>query len=199
MRARGNAVQLPIEPFIKAMWLVFALYWLWGWRRVKGAQRKEAVLPRIVKYWLPLAIAVALIGPGDWFGSSWLHVRMYPASVAVAVVGALLTKLGVAFACWASHVLGRNWSSVVQVKKDHELIQSGPYRWVRHPIYTGLLLAFLGTAMAIGEWRGAVCVVIVAVSFWFKLKLEERWMRENFGVAYENYMQRTKALIPGLL
>lgn len=192
-------MELPIEPFIKTMWLIFALYWLWGWRRVKGAQRREAVLPRIVKYWLPLAIAIALIGPGDWFGGGWLHARIYPANVAVAVIGALLTMLGVAFACWARHVLGRNWSSVVQVKKDHELIQSGPYRWVRHPIYTGLLLAFLGTAMAIGEWRGLVCVAIVAVSFWFKLKLEERWMRENFGVAYENYMRRTKALIPGLL
>jgi protein-S-isoprenylcysteine O-methyltransferase Ste14 len=192
-------MELPIGPFIKAMWLIFALYWLWGWRRVKGAQRKEAILPRLVKYWLPLAIAILLIGPGDWFGSSWLHARMYPASTAIAVLGALLTMLGVAFACWARYVLGRNWSSVVQVKKDHELIQSGPYRWVRHPIYTGLLLAFLGTAMAIGEWRGLICVVIVAVSFWFKLKLEERWMRDNFGVAYENYMQRTTALIPGLL
>lgn len=192
-------MELPIGPFIKAMWLIFALYWLWGWRRVKGAQRKEAIVPRLVKYWLPLVIAIALIGPGDWFGSSWLRARMYPASAATAVLGALLTMLGVAFACWARYVLGRNWSSVVQVKQDHELIQSGPYRWVRHPIYTGLLLAFLGTAMAIGEWRGLICVVIVAVSFWFKLKLEERWMLDNFGVAYESYMQRTKALIPGLL
>jgi len=192
-------MELPIGPFIKAMWVIFTLYWLWGWLRVKSAKRKEPLLPRLLKYWLPLAIAIALIGPGDWFGSSWLHARMYPASVAIAVLGALLTMLGVAFACWARYVLGRNWNSVVQVKQDHELIQSGPYRWVRHPIYTGLLLAFVGTAMAIGEWRGLICVVIVAVSFWFKLKLEERWMRDNFGVAYENYMQRTKALIPGLL
>jgi protein-S-isoprenylcysteine O-methyltransferase Ste14 len=88
---------------------------------------------------------------------------------------------------------------VVQVKQDHELIQRGPYRFVRHPIYTGLLLAFFGTAVAIGEWRGLICVAIVAASFWFKLRLEERWMRENFGAAYEQYMQRTKALIPGVL
>lgn len=194
-----RAVELPIAAIIKTSWLVFALYWLWGWRRVKSAARREDVLPRILKYWLPLAIAIALIGPDDWFDGSWLGRRMYPPGVAVAMLGALLTVSGVAFACWARYVLGRNWSSVVQVKRDHELIQSGPYRWVRHPIYTGLLLAFLGTAMAIGEWRGSICVLIVAVSFWFKLKLEERWMRENFGAAYEHYMQRTKALIPGLL
>ena len=192
-------MELPIGPFIKTMWLIFTLYWLWGWRRVKGAQRKEPMLPRLLKYWLPLVIAILLIGPGDWYGGTWLGTRMYAGSDAAAVLGALLTMLGVAFACWARYVLGRNWSSVVQVKEDHELIQSGPYRWVRHPIYTGLLLAFFGTAMAIGEWRGAICVVIVAVSFWFKLKLEERWMRENFGAAYERYMQRTKALIPGVL
>jgi protein-S-isoprenylcysteine O-methyltransferase Ste14 len=160
------------------------------------AAREE---PRILKYWLPLAVAVWLIGPDRWFQGTGLGERMYPASLGVALLGALLAWAGVAFACWARYVLGRNWSSVVQVKQDHELIQRGPYRFVRHPIYTGLLLAFFGTGMAIGEWRGPICVAIVAVSFWFKLRLEERWMRDNFGAAYEQYMQRTKALIPGVL
>lgn len=192
-------MELPIEGIIKAAWLVFALYWLWGWRRVKSAQRAESALPRLLKYWLPLAVAIALISPGHRFHDSWLGERMYPAQLWVALLGAGLTMAGVAFACWARYVLGRNWSSVVQVKQGHELIQRGPYRVVRHPIYTGLLLAFLGTAMAIGEWRGLIGVLIVAVSFWFKLRLEERWMRENFGASYEQYMQRTKALIPGLL
>lgn len=192
-------MELPIATIIKTSWLIFGLYWLWGWLRVKRAARKEPIVPRLLKYWLPLAIAIALIGPGDWFGDCWLHARMYPPYAGMAVLGALLTLLGVAFACWARFVLGRNWSSVVQVKQDQDLIQSGPYRWVRHPIYTGLLLAFLGTATAIGEWRGLICVAIVAVSFWFKLRLEERWMRENFGASYESYMQRTKALIPGVL
>lgn len=192
-------MELPIEGIIKAAWVVFGLYWLWGWRRVKSAQRGERVLPRILKYWLPLAIAVWLIGPDRWFHGTWLGERMYPAWLGTALLGALLAWAGVAFACWARYVLGRNWSSVVQVKQDHELIQRGPYRFVRHPIYTGLLLAFFGTGMAIGEWRGPICVAIVAVSFWFKLRLEERWMRDNFGAAYEQYMQRTKALIPGVL
>jgi len=192
-------MELPIAAIIKASWIVFAVVWLWGWRRVKAATRKEPVLPRILKYWLPLAVAVALIGPENWFHRSWLGERIYPPNLTIAMLGMLLTMLGVAFACWARFILGRNWSSVVQVKQDHELIQRGPYRWVRHPIYTGLLLAFLGTGIAIGEWRGPICVVIVAVSFWFKLRLEERWMRENFGAAYDQYMQRTKALIPGVL
>mgnify|MGYP004707330015 CR=1 FL=1 len=192
-------MELPIAPVIAAAWIVFGLYWWWGWLRVKRAARSEPLLPRLLKYWLPLAIAVAFIGPERWFHGGWLGERMYPASTIIAVVGVLLTVSGVAFACWARYVLGRNWSSVVQVKQDHELIQSGPYRWVRHPIYTGRLLALLGTAVAIGEGRGPLCVVIVAVSFWFKLRLEERWMRDNVGATYEQYMRRTKALIPGLL
>lgn len=190
---------LPIISIIEASWLVFGLYWLWGWRRVKGAKRSEPLLPRLLKYWLPLLVAIVLILPSHWFAGTWLGARLYPAQLLLAVLGAVFTMAGVAFACWARFVLGRNWSSVVQVKQDHELIQRGPYRVVRHPIYSGLLLAFVGTALAIGEWRGVFTVAIVAVSFWFKLRLEERWMRESFGAAYEGYMLRVKALIPGLL
>ncbi|WP_233523423.1 methyltransferase family protein [Dyella solisilvae] len=184
---------------IELSWLLFVLYWLWGWRRVKGASRSEPVLPRVLKYWLPLAVGIFLILPSHRFDGSWLGMRLYPANALSALSGAALTMAGIAFACWARFVLGRNWSSVVQVKQDHELIQRGPYRFVRHPIYSGLLLAFTGTALAIGEWRGVFTIAIVAVSFWFKLRLEERWMRENFGAPYENYMRQVKALIPGVL
>jgi len=190
---------LPIEATIKCAWLAFMLYWLWGWRRVKGAKRAEPFLPRLLKYWLPLAIALGLLGPGDWFGGSFLHARIWPAMAMVAVLGALLTIAGVAFACWARYTLGRNWSSEVQLKQGHELIEQGPYGLVRHPIYTGLLLAFFGTALAIGEWRGLIALAIVASSFWFKLRLEERWMREQFGAGYLDYMQRVKALVPWIL
>jgi protein-S-isoprenylcysteine O-methyltransferase Ste14 len=128
-----------------------------------------------------------------------LRWRLYPGIEGIAVFGMLMTLAGVLFACWARVVLGRNWSGVVQVKQDHELIERGPYRYVRHPIYTGLLLAFLGTAVAIGELRGFLAVVIVGVSFWRKLRLEERWMSEQFGTAYADYMRRVKALVPGIL
>jgi protein-S-isoprenylcysteine O-methyltransferase Ste14 len=88
---------------------------------------------------------------------------------------------------------------VVQLKQDHELIVRGPYSIVRHPIYTGLLLAFLGSALAIGQWRALLATAIVAISFWRKLRLEERWMRELFGDRYVNYMRRVKALVPWVL
>ena len=180
-------------------WLVFAGYWLWSARGIKAPVRTQSPWLRLFAYWLPLALAVVLLGPGEWFGDSLLHERFVPKLVVVKVVGLLLTVAGIAFACWARHVLGRNWSSEVQIKQDHQLIQAGPYRTVRHPIYTGLLLALLGTALKVGDWRGLLAVAIVAASFWFKLRQEERWLLQRFGAPYADYLRRTHALIPGLL
>lgn len=192
-------MELPITMIIKGLWALFLLYWIWGWRRVKGASRSEPWLPRLFKYWLPLLVAAWLLFPSQASEGRLMTARMYPSSMVIAVLGMLMVVAGIAFACWARYVIGSNWSSEVQVKQGHELIQHGPYSLVRHPIYTGLLLAFLGTAVAVGEWHGLLAVAIIAVSFWFKLRLEERWMRESFGEVYENYMRRVKALIPGVL
>jgi len=85
------------------------------------------------------------------------------------------------------------------VKEDHELITSGPYGWVRHPIYTGLLLAIVGCALARGEWRGLLAVALVFGALWHKLKLEEKWMREQFGETYVVYSRRVAALVPHIL
>jgi protein-S-isoprenylcysteine O-methyltransferase Ste14 len=181
-------------------WSVFAAYWLWSARNVKHVARAEPWVLRFGKYWLPLLVAGALIfGPGELVGRTWLREQFVPHSPLVWSIGLALAIIGVAFAIWARVILGRNWSSVVQVKQDHELIQQGPYAVVRHPIYTGLLLAFLGSAIIAGDVRGLVGVAIVFASFWIKLRLEERWMGEQFGQAYADYRRRTKALIPGLL
>jgi protein-S-isoprenylcysteine O-methyltransferase Ste14 len=91
---------------------------------------------------------------------------------------------------------GGNWSGIVTIKHDHELIANGPYAIVRHPIYTGLLIAFIGSAMALGEWRGVLAVLVAWWALWRKLRLEERWMAECFGQQYEAYCQRVPALVP---
>jgi hypothetical protein len=83
--------------------------------------------------------------------------------------------------------------------RDHELVTSGPYAIVRHPIYTGLVLAFVGSAITLGEMRGVLAVVIVVASLWRKLRLEERWMAEQFGDDYERYRDRVRALVPFVL
>ena len=114
-------------------------------------------------------------------------------------LGAALTFAGIAFAIWARVWMAGNWSSDVTLKRDHELIVDGPYRWVRHPIYTGILLALLGTALAVGEWRGLLAVVLAAAAFWRKLGIEEAVMRRQFGEAYSRYAKRVPALIPFVL
>jgi protein-S-isoprenylcysteine O-methyltransferase Ste14 len=123
--------------------------------------------------------------------------RVLPRGNGPLLVGAVLVAAGLAFAIWARRHLGRNWSSSVVLKQDHALIRSGPYRWVRHPIYTGILLALLGTAVTIGELRAAIGFALFVVSFVLKSRAEEKWMREVFP-EYEQYRGNTAALIPGI-
>jgi protein-S-isoprenylcysteine O-methyltransferase Ste14 len=128
-----------------------------------------------------------------------LGERFLPMAAWPFWVGAAVTAAGLLFAVWARRHIGRNWSGIVTLKKDHELVTSGPYALVRHPIYTGLVLAFAGSAVARAEWRGVLAVVIVLWALWRKLRVEERWMREQFGDAYEAYRRRVSALIPFVL
>ena len=184
---------------IDIAWYVFALWWVvsaWG---NKSAARGEPWLTRLLLYWIPLVAAFGLLGPGDWFGHTFLREGIVPHTLPVLAVAFALVATGVGLACWSRYLLGRNWSSVVQIKQDHELIEAGPYRYVRHPIYTGLLLAFIGTALREGDVRGIFAVLIVFISFWRKLRMEERMLSETFGEVYASYRRRTKALIPGIL
>jgi protein-S-isoprenylcysteine O-methyltransferase Ste14 len=178
------------------MWLAWAAYWWVLARRVKATQRQESLYSR-----LAFVVPVLLAGGLLFFsvpGIPALNEHFLPQAPGRVWVGigAALNLVGLSLAVWARGILGRNWSGVVTIKEDHELITGGPYRMVRHPIYTGLLLAFVGLALARGEWRGILGVFIAAGAFWRKLKVEERWMLERFGDKYQSYSQRVSALIP---
>ena len=110
-----------------------------------------------------------------------------------------LTAAGLLFAVWARQYLGSNWSGTVSIKKDHQLITNGPYALVRHPIYTGVLLALVGSAMAIGEWRAVLAFALASLALWRKLRLEEDLMHQQFGETYQAYCRRVPALIPFVL
>ena len=99
---------------------------------------------------------------------------------------------------WARFYIGQNWSSAVTIKIGHELIRTGPYAWVRHPIYSGLLLAMIGTALACRETRGLLAIVLLWLGFWIKSRMEEGFMRKAFGPEYQEYSRSTGALIPRL-
>jgi len=192
-------MHVPFGAITIGAWLAWLLYWAWSARGVKPATRVESARSRYGKYVLPIIVALVLLQPLAMFSGTVLDGSFVPSLLWVVWSGLLTTIAGLLFACWARMVLGRNWSGVVQLKQGHELIEAGPYRYVRHPIYSGLLLALLGTALMIGEWRALLAVAIVAVSLWRKLRLEERWLGEYFGDAYADYMRRVKALVPGVL
>lgn len=185
-------------------WLFLSLFllmwvgWLVLWRvmafRVKATAQSESV-PSRLSHLVPLLIAGYLLAAPQ-VPIPLLNERFAPLAIWPAALGAALMFAGLVFSIWARFVIAGNWSDFVQVKQDHELIVDGPYRWVRHPIYTGLLLMFAGTALAVGEWRGALAVVVAAAAFWRKLKLEEAVMRHQFGDAYAEYAARVPALVP---
>jgi protein-S-isoprenylcysteine O-methyltransferase Ste14 len=176
------------------MWAAWMAYWVVSSSNVKVTERRESAASR----WLhlgPLLVAFWLVLQPRT-GVPWLDERFLPATSWLYGLGAVLTAGGLLFAIWARRHIGRNWSATVTIKQGHELVTSGPYALVRHPIYSGLLLAVAGTALARGEWRGVVATVIVFLALWRKLRLEERWMRERFGAPYDDYARRVKALIP---
>lgn len=179
------------------MWLVWALFWGAAALRTKRTQRTESIASRAAHIGPLLVAAWLLAAPRQ----AWppLQARLPFASEAAPWVGAVLALLGFALTLWARVHLGGNWSGIVTVKQGHELVRSGPYAWVRHPIYAGLLAMLAGTALAIGQVRGLLALLIAFAALWRKLRLEERWMHETFGGAYDDYCRDVKALLPGLL
>lgn len=185
--------------FFTILWFAWLVYWFAPVRSAKATARQETAHSRLT-YLVPLLLAFALLwlrrSPIPVFNGRFVPLAAWPVC---AAIGAVLALAGLLFTVWARVHLGTNWSAVVTVKEGHELITSGPYRIVRHPIYTGLVLTLVGQALALGEWRGLAAVVLAIWAFWRKLNIEERWMLGQFGREYEAYSRRVAALIPFLL
>ncbi len=181
--------------FIDGAWIVWLLIWIFLSGQVKRVVRREHPLSRLA-HLIPMTAAGLLLVSGAPFHGTWLGAAMLPRAPWMAYAGALLTGAGLLFAVQARLVLAGNWSGTVTLKHGHELIRHGPYAIVRHPIYTGLLTAMLGTAIAIDQWRGVLAVAILLGAFLAKLRTEEGFMREAFGDAYREYCKAVPALIP---
>ncbi|MBV9073163.1 MAG: isoprenylcysteine carboxylmethyltransferase family protein [Acidobacteria bacterium] len=178
------------------LWTLLAVLWLVFAFRRKQTQERESGVSRLL-YSIPTIIAFFLL-----FGArvpyQWLYLKVLPRSASMNALGVGLTAVGIGFAIWARIYIGENWSGTVTVKVDHELIRTGPYALVRHPIYSGLLLATLGTGIVRGQVRGLLAVPILWFGFWLKTRIEERFMRKTFGHQYDEYSRTTGALVPRL-
>src|SRR6266404_2505290 len=182
--------------FISVLWTGFFLVWLLAWLWTKRTQERVPFGSRLL-YGIPVFIGSYLMfSENAPFG--WLQSRLMPKNHSTEILALSLTAAGIALAIWARFYLGQNWSSAVSIKVGHQLIRSGPYRWVRHPIYSGILLAMVGTALARGKPVGLLAITLFWLGFLIKSRMEEQFMRKTFGKEYEQYSRTTGALIPRL-
>jgi len=182
-----------IQVLFPTLWIAWLIYWWVSARNVKETRWQEPLGSQLL-HRVPLLFGALLFAAPRLLPLA-LRRRLLPLGPLAPTVGVLLIAAGLGFSVWARRHLGRNWSSQVVVKADHALVRSGPYSRLRHPIYTGLLLAFLGTAVIIGEVRGFLAFVLLLISFAIKSRAEEARMRETFP-EYEGYRRETSAIIP---
>ncbi|MGH8150178.1 MAG: methyltransferase family protein [Steroidobacteraceae bacterium] len=185
--------------FVTACWIVLCLYWLIAARSAKKAVRTG---PRWTGPWLRFALVVAVIVIVDVsFGTQRFAAArriVLVRSPSLAVPGALLALAGVALAIWARVSIGRNWGMPMSLREGHELVTAGPYARLRHPIYSGILLTMLGSALAQGTgWLMAL--IIYGAYFVWSARIEERDMTGRFPTVYPAYRERTWMLVPFVL
>ena len=169
-----------------AVWAVSALFVKRTVERSLGWARLAGLAGIIAVYYL-----VAHQFPG-------LRQPLWSPTASIGVIADLLTVTGLAVALWARAALGRNWSGSIAFKEDHEFIQRGPYAYVRHPIYSGLILMGLGTAVEADRLRSFLLLGVVIIGLAIKAHFEEQLMTRHFPEAYPQYRRRVKALIPGV-
>ena len=173
-----------------SLWLLFAVYFVASMRRVQV--KRSVPLPSLERVCLLLTTAL-LFFPRTHI--SFLAIRFH-SSRNIAIFGLILTILGLAFAAWARDVLGRNWSGRIIIQVDHQLITAGPYAYVRHPLYTGLITALAGTALVAGDY-GAILGFVIAVNiFRLKARREEQLLESEFGITYSTYRAHTGGILP---
>lgn len=178
------------------LWMALGVVWAVGLLFRKPTQERAGMGQRVA-YGIVVIVAFWLMFSGR-VPDGWLREHLYERTQWTDWAGVALTVLGVLLAVWARFFLGRNWSSAVTVKVGHELIRGGPYRFVRHPIYTGLLVAMLGTGIVRARVFAVIAVALLFAGFWVKLRIEERFMRKTFGEQYDDYARTTGALVPRL-
>lgn len=182
---------------IAGCWISFSIVWLAAAGLTKRTIYRESKTQRL-RYWTLLLVGYLLLVNEGRLPFP-LNLRVIPKNDPIEWTGIILCIAGLGFAFWARFTLGRNWSGTVTLKEGHELIQRGPYRWVRHPIYTGLIAMLVATVIVLGRVAGIISLALVLASFWIKLRDEEKLMLEQFPDQYTAYQQRVKRLIPFVL
>lgn len=176
-----------------ALWVIFSVYWSIAAKDSAATRTSESWWSRqfhLIVVNVALAVLVLPV-PG-------LTMRFLPQSRAIVVAGLAIQAAFLLLAVWARRHLGSNWSGEVRIAAGHQLVRTGPYRWVRHPIYTALLGMYCGTALVSGQIHALVALGMVIVAYCRKISMEEKALRNTFGAEHEIYRQETWAWIPGV-
>lgn len=181
---------------ITGCWIIFLIYWFISAFRVKRTAERERLAMGLA-YRIPIVIgAILMLGRRIRRDDNPLLI---PPTDTIQIIAAAVCVSGLLIAIWARNTLAGNWSSSVTFKQGHELIRAGPYRFVRHPIYTGILAMLLGAAIAIGRLSSWLGLGLMLAGFWIKLKQEERLMMRHFPDQYPAYRREVKALVPWIV
>jgi protein-S-isoprenylcysteine O-methyltransferase Ste14 len=176
-------------------WLAFVIVWLLAAGRTKRTAERVANQAGYRVMWA-LAFGLMYVSRPGRANLGGLTAAVLPVNDLVVLLGLLLTIAGLALAFWARATLGGNWSGTIQFKENHELVQSGPYAFVRHPIYTAILMMFLGTAIANGTLGALIALPLAVASFIVKARQEEALMGKHFPDEYAAYRAHTRMIVP---
>lgn len=188
---------LEIRFEIGVLWLIFGMYWVGSWlydistSRAKPAKKMQGNWARLSIVIIILIVVAVAAGPSNILLQRWM-----PVSDIAAGLGLAITAGGILFAFWARRHLGGNWSGIVMMKKGQTLTKTGPYAIVRHPIYTGMFIGMLGSAIALGDFLGLLILAVALLFFGMRMRAEEKLMLEEFGGQYVQYKKETKRFIP---
>jgi protein-S-isoprenylcysteine O-methyltransferase Ste14 len=177
-----------------APWYALGAYWALSALRVKQTKVKEGAGGRLLHTGV-MALAFLLLA-SHRLDVGLLGRRFVPESSSLRDLGIFLTFVGAGIAIWARYSLGQYWSARVTLKVDHRLIRSGPYAYVRHPLYSGLLVAMAGTALVVGEWRALIALLVTILEFSRKATKEEALLSTEFDDEYQEYRKHAGFLTP---
>jgi protein-S-isoprenylcysteine O-methyltransferase Ste14 len=177
-----------------APWYALLIYWALSALRLKQIKVSEDLGGRL--WHIGIMVLVFMFLYSDRLALGPLGWRFVPETALVWAPGILLTYVGAGLAIWARYSLGQYWSGRVTLKVDHQLIRFGPYAYIRHPIYSGLLLTMAGTALVVGEWRAVIAVFLAVFEFSRKAAKEEALLSTEFGDQYREYRRQAGFLTP---
>ena len=191
---------ITIQEVVSACWIIFLLYWFISARSLKPIQETSGWLGG---NWYPILFLIGVLFMINFrllgrlgIPRDKLAIPLLPDTIVLNVIIVILLGTGLIVAIIARRTLARNWSGAVALKEDHELITTGLYRYVRHPIYTGMLLMILGTALSLATLGACIGFLIILVGVLLKLKQEEALLTKHFAQDYLSYKERTRTLIP---